>query len=238
MQASHAGDPPAPPTSDTLARQASAPPARQASHPPDRQASDRLPRQGNEASAQQADETPSRTARDVLPEQASDTLVRRANDTPDQRASDTLDALRRAGLRAATAESCTGGLVAAALTAIAGSSDVVHGGFVTYANEAKTAMLGVDPRTIETVGAVSEAVARAMAEGARARTGVDLAVAITGVAGPGGGSPEKPVGTVWFAVAGPRGTGAEHHRFDGDRAAIRDASVRVALDMLRRAAVT
>ena len=115
-----------------------------------------------------------------------------------------LAACRAAGLTVATAESCTGGLIAGALTAIAGSSDVVECGFVTYSNAAKTAMLGVPAELIASVGAVSEAVARRMAEGAVARSGADLAVAVTGVAGPGGGSAEKPVGLVWFGLAGRR----------------------------------
>ena len=108
---------------------------------------------------------------------------------------------RRAGLRLATAESCTGGLIAAALTAIPGSSDVVERGFVTYANAAKVEMLGVPEAMIERFGAVSEPVALAMAEGALAAAGVELSVSATGVAGPGGGTPDKPVGLVWLAVA-------------------------------------
>ncbi len=112
-----------------------------------------------------------------------------------------LAAAEAAGLMVATAESCTGGLVAAALTDIPGSSAVVDRGFVTYSNAAKTEMLGVDPALIATHGAVSEPVAAAMAAGALALSGAGLSVAITGVAGPGGGSPEKPVGLVWFATA-------------------------------------
>ena len=116
-----------------------------------------------------------------------------------RRAEALLAACRSRGWRIATAESCTGGLVAALLTEIAGSSDVVECGFVTYSNDAKAAMLGVDPVLIAAEGAVSEEVARAMAEGALARSGVDLAVSITGIAGPSGGSEKKPVGTVVFA---------------------------------------
>ena len=108
---------------------------------------------------------------------------------------------RAAGRRIATAESCTGGLLAGLLTAIPGSSDVVECGFVTYSNDAKAALLGVDPALIGKVGAVSEPVAQAMAEGALARSGVDLAVSITGVAGPGGGTLSKPVGLVHFGLA-------------------------------------
>ena len=143
-----------------------------------------------------------------------------------------LAACRAAGLRLATAESCTGGLVAGALTAIAGSSDVVECGFVTYSNAAKTALLGVPAGLIASVGAVSEAVARQMAEGALARSGADLAVAVTGVAGPGGGSAEKPVGLVWFGLAGRGPTLALRHVFAGDRAAVRRQSVAEALRLL------
>ena len=112
-----------------------------------------------------------------------------------------VEANRAAGLRVAVAESCTGGLVGAALTEIAGSSDVLEAGFVTYSNEMKTALLGVSEDVLETFGAVSIAVAWAMAQGALQRTGAHTAVAITGVAGPGGGSDKKPVGTVIFARA-------------------------------------
>ena len=142
--------------------------------------------------------------------------------------------LRSRGERLATAESCTGGLIAAALTHVAGSSDVVDRGFVTYSNEAKTEMLGVPAALIAAHGAVSAPVAEAMAEGAVARSMADVAVAVTGVAGPGGGSAEKPVGLVWFGLARrgapPR---TEHHVFPGDRAAIRAATVAHALNLLR-----
>jgi len=146
-----------------------------------------------------------------------------------------LDANRAAGCRVATAESCTGGLVAAALTEIAGSSDVVEAGFVTYSNEAKTAMLGVSPLLLAEYGAVSEQVARAMAEGAIARSRADVAVAITGVAGPGGGSKAKPVGTIWFARATRDGmTSSLKHCFDENlgRAGIRLQAALVALSLL------
>ncbi len=148
-----------------------------------------------------------------------------------------LAACRRAGLHVATAESCTGGLIAAALTAVAGSSDVVDRGFVTYSNAAKTEMLGVPAASIAAHGAVSEAVARGMADGAVARARTELAVAVTGVAGPGGGSPGKPVGLVWFGLArAGRPTLAVSHVFAGDRTAVRRATVAEALALLRRAA--
>jgi nicotinamide-nucleotide amidase len=133
-------------------------------------------------------------------------------------------------LRVATAESCTGGLVAGAITDVAGSSRWFDRGFVTYSNVAKIELLGVQAETLARHGAVSEAVAREMVAGALARSRVDLAVAITGIAGPGGGSPEKPVGLVWIAW-GLRGgaTVAIEHRFPGDRAAVRAASVEAAL---------
>jgi nicotinamide-nucleotide amidase len=141
---------------------------------------------------------------------------------------------RAAGLLVATAESCTGGLVAACLTEVPGSSDVVDRGFVTYSNEAKADLLGVDPGLIARVGAVSEEVARAMAEGALARSRAHLAVAVTGIAGPGGGSAAKPVGLVHLAAARRGGAiVAERRVFAGDRAAVRMASVARALALLR-----
>ncbi|MEP6997705.1 MAG: CinA family protein [Betaproteobacteria bacterium] len=129
----------------------------------------------------------------------------------------------------ATAESCTGGLVAGAITEIAGSSDWFERGFVTYSNRAKIEQLGVDPAIIARYGAVSEQTALTMAEGARAASGAQWTVAVTGIAGPAGGSPDKPVGTVWFAWAGPGRTEALYRRLDGDRAAVRAASVAIAL---------
>ena len=138
------------------------------------------------------------------------------------------------GWRLATAESCTGGLVAAACTARAGSSDWFERGWVTYANAAKTAELGVPAALIEAHGAVSEPVARAMAAGAAARAGVAAALAITGIAGPSGGSAAKPVGTVWFAWSVDAQLQAECVRFDGDRAAVRAQAVLHALAGLRR----
>ena len=152
-------------------------------------------------------------------------------------AEDVLDACRRRKWKLATAESCTGGMVAAALTDIAGSSDVVERGFVTYSNEAKMELLGVPEELLVAHGAVSEEVARAMAEGALARAPVDLAVSITGIAGPGGATPTKPVGLVWFGLAA-RGAAAhtERHVFPGDRTAVREAARRRALELLLREA--
>lgn len=148
-----------------------------------------------------------------------------------------LEACRSRGLMVATAESCTGGLIAAALTEIAGSSDVLDRGFVTYSNAAKSEMLGVPPELVEANGAVSGPVAAAMATGALQRSGAALAIAVTGVAGPGGGTASKPVGTVWFGLAirgGPATT--ERHVFPGDRSAVRQATVAHALSMLEAAA--
>ncbi|MBI5163501.1 MAG: CinA family protein [Magnetospirillum sp.] len=144
-------------------------------------------------------------------------------------------ALDAAGKRVATAESCTGGLIAAALTAIPGASTVVERGFVTYSNDAKTEMLGVPAALIATHGAVSAEVARAMAEGALAHSHADVAVAVTGIAGPGGGSADKPVGLVHLACAA---TGAPtlHRRavFSGDRDAVRHQAAQAALALLLR----
>ena len=149
------------------------------------------------------------------------------------RAAQVLSHLEAMGIKAATAESCTGGMVAAALTAIAGSSSVVDRGFVTYSNEAKAEMLGVPADLILRHGAVSEAVARAMAEGALAHSHAQIAVAITGIAGPGGGLADKPVGLVHFACAAT-GQPTRHQAlvFPGDRAAVRLAAAMTALDML------
>jgi nicotinamide-nucleotide amidase len=132
----------------------------------------------------------------------------------------------------ATAESCTGGLIAAACTDLAGSSDWFERGFVTYSNQAKTEMLGVHAQLIASHGAVSEPVARAMAQGALQRSRAQVSVAVTGVAGPGGGSADKPVGTVWLAWALPGGITSELHHFAGDRASVRGATVAHALARL------
>ncbi len=145
-----------------------------------------------------------------------------------------LAACRTRGWHVATAESCTGGLVAAALTAIAGSSDVVERGFVAYSKEAKIELLGVPAETIAAHGGVSAQTAAAMARGAMARTPADLAVSVTGIAGPGGGTPQKPVGLVYLGAA--RRDGAcrvERRVFPGDRPAIRDAALLEALQMLQ-----
>lgn len=144
-----------------------------------------------------------------------------------------LFACRKRGFKVVTAESCTGGLIAATLTAIAGSSDVVDRAFVTYSNEAKREMIGVPWDAILGHGAVSEPVARAMAAGALARSNATLAVSVTGVAGPGGGTAEKPVGLVHFSAARSGfDTIAERHVFPGDRDGIRRVTVLTALTML------
>lgn len=144
--------------------------------------------------------------------------------------------LRTRGERLATAESCTGGLIAAACTSVAGSSDWFERGFVTYSNEAKVEALGVSAALIAAHGAVSEPVARAMAEGALVHSRADHAVAVTGIAGPGGAVPGKPVGTVWLALA-RRGQPARAwcRRFDGDRGAVREQAVAEALRALQEA---
>ena len=144
-----------------------------------------------------------------------------------------LEDCRKRNWTLATAESCTGGMVAAALTAIAGSSDVVDRGFVTYTNEAKHEMIGVPMVLFASVGAVSEDVARAMAEGALKTAGVDLACGITGVAGPGGGTADKPVGLVHIAAASADKTIHERCQFDGDRHAVRLTSAIKAIEMMR-----
>ncbi|WP_198371507.1 CinA family protein [Roseomonas rosulenta] len=143
-----------------------------------------------------------------------------------------LATLEARGLTLATAESCTGGLIAAALTAIAGSSSVVMAGFVTYSNEAKMRMVGLRAETLAAHGAVSEPVAREMAEGALAAAQVDIALSCTGIAGPGGATPGKPVGLVFIGCARRGGpTVVQRHVFPGDRAAVRAATVAAALAM-------
>lgn len=150
-----------------------------------------------------------------------------------ERARRVIAACKEHALALAAAESCTGGLIAGAITEIAGASDVFERGFVTYSNEAKVELLGVPETLIDGNGAVSEPVARAMAEGAIINSGAVVAVAVTGIAGPGGGSPEKPVGLVHLACA-QRGKPTLHVRevFPGDRTAIRLATVATALDLI------
>jgi nicotinamide-nucleotide amidase len=148
-----------------------------------------------------------------------------------------LDRCRTASLRIATAESCTGGLIAGLLTEIPGSSAVVERGFVVYSNEAKEELLGVPAATLAAHGAVSEATAQAMAEGALGASRADIAVSVTGIAGPDGGSPEKPVGLVWFGCARRGGAAVTRQERFGDigRGSVRLASLRVALDLLEAA---
>lgn len=131
-----------------------------------------------------------------------------------------------------TAESCTGGGVASAITDVPGSSKWFHRGFITYANQAKHEMLHVSADLLKAEGAVCEAVVRAMVEGAAQEAGADYAVAISGVAGPGGGSSNKPVGTVWFAWLSPQGISCQVHRFTGDRASVREQAVTISLQEL------
>jgi nicotinamide-nucleotide amidase len=143
--------------------------------------------------------------------------------------------MRERKLTLALAESCTGGLVAARLTEMAGASEFFERGYVTYSDRAKMDLLGVDARLIERAGAVSEEVARAMAEGARRAAGVDVALAITGIAGPGGGTPDKPVGLVFLAMAGKLGDRVRKAHFPGERERVRHQACQATLEMLRRA---
>ena len=145
-----------------------------------------------------------------------------------------LDRCRDRGLQLATAESCSGGLIAARLTSVPGSTDVIVGGIVSYANEVKIEQLGVPPALIEKHGAVSAEVAEAMARGARERFGVDVAVSVTGIAGPGGGTEEKPVGLVYFHAETPEDSTGSHFNFPGDRDSIRRRSVVASLHLVRR----
>lgn len=187
------------------------------------------------------------TIRDVAPTEADEALERAATllrerlarsiyaEGDTDLASVVLERCRALGLTIAVAESCTGGLLGARLTAIPGSSDVVLGGVIAYANSVKKELLDVDQGALVTDGAVSEEVAREMADGARARTGASIGIAITGVAGPSGGTPEKPVGTVWISVALGRETRAVQLRLIGDRDEIRRRATQSALEMVRRA---
>ena len=164
----------------------------------------------------------------------TESLLKSELDTPVQIAqtTDLAKFLQQKGWLMATAESCTGGMIAAACTDLAGSSNWFERGFVSYSNAAKTELLGVDAELIARHGAVSEEVARAMVQGAIRHSRAQVAVAVTGVAGPAGGSSAKPVGTVWFGWATPAGVVSEMRRFDGDRAAVRIATVRHALQRL------
>ena len=145
-----------------------------------------------------------------------------------------LDVCRERGFRLATAESCTGGLVAARLSDVPGASDVLAGGIVAYANDVKTAELGVPDELLAAHGAVSGEVAEAMSAGVRARLGVEVGIAVTGVAGPGGGTPEKPVGLVHFHVSTPDGEEGRSFSLPGDRATIRSRATVSALHLARQ----
>lgn len=147
-----------------------------------------------------------------------------------------VEILKTAGLVCATAESCTGGGVGAAITAVAGSSEVFAGGVISYSNDVKRNVLGVESVTLEKFGAVSSQTAAEMAVGARNLLKVDLAVALTGIAGPSGGTEEKPVGLVWFAIANKDGVRTEKAIFPGNREEVRNAAVLHAIGMLTVAA--
>ena len=151
-------------------------------------------------------------------------------------AADLVAALESKGLTCATAESCTGGGVGGAITSVAGSSAVFLGGVISYSNDVKADVLGVSRDSLARVGAVSSEVAAQMATGARRTIGADIAVSLTGIAGPGGGSAEKPVGLVWFGLATSDGVTTESRIFSGDRAAVRAAAVEHALSLLLQAA--
>jgi nicotinamide-nucleotide amidase len=169
---------------------------------------------------------------DFVRERHADTLFSDDGTSVDQQVA---SLLRSQGLRVATAESCTAGLLAARLTELDGSSAYFPGGVVVYENEAKADLAGVDPAVIASVGAVSREVAEALADGARARLGADIGIGITGIAGPGGGTEEKPVGTVWLSVAGADGTRLTRHvQLPGNRFDVRDRSTTVAMHLLRR----
>ena len=146
--------------------------------------------------------------------------------------------LKEKGWRITTAESCTGGLIAGRITDVSGSSAYFEQGFITYSNEAKMTLLGVSKDIVATEGgpgAVSEACARAMAQGVRAAAGSEVGLSVTGIAGPTGGTPEKPVGTVYMAVATPSGAVCRHHLFEGSRLEVKAQAAQAALDMARDA---
>jgi nicotinamide-nucleotide amidase len=145
-----------------------------------------------------------------------------------------LDRLKQRGLKLAVAESCTGGLIGARLTAIPGSSAVFAGGVIAYGNDVKQRDLGVPAELLATHGAVSEPVIRAMAQGVRSRYGVDAAIAVSGIAGPDGGTSDKPVGTVWFCAAAGEAVRAVRVLFPGDRAEVRTRAAQAGLDLMRR----
>ncbi len=140
--------------------------------------------------------------------------------------------LRSKKLKLVTAESCTGGLIPAAITEIAGSSDIFDRGFVTYSNEAKIAMLGVSPKTLESYGAVSKQTATEMCQGALKYSLADMAISVTGIAGPSGGTPEKPVGLVYIGIASKKETRIFKHIFKGNRNEVRKQTVEAALQHL------
>jgi nicotinamide-nucleotide amidase len=174
---------------------------------------------------------------EIVRERHGDTLFSEDGRTIDELVA---DQLRESSLTIATAESCTAGLMAARLTERPGSSEYVKGGIVAYSNDVKIAQAGVPPELIERHGAVSQEVAEALADGARERLGADLGIGITGIAGPGGGTPEKPVGLVWISVATPAGEGAAERltrsvQLPGGRADVRDRATTVALHLVRRA---
>ena len=147
------------------------------------------------------------------------------------------DALLEKGMKVATAESCTGGMIAAKITAVPGASECFDCGVVTYSNEQKEKLLGVKHETLESFGAVSEETALEMCKGAKTLSGADVAVSVTGIAGPGGGTPHKPVGTVWIGVCSDNDHKAFKFLFKGDRNQVRQQTAMIAIEMARRAAL-
>lgn len=171
---------------------------------------------------------------DTPADSASDLSVESLQKEIEQRSKDVIKKATDKSLQLSTAESCTGGLIAGSLTAIAGSSAVVQGGVVSYSNDVKQGVLGVSQTDLASKGAVSSEVAQQMCEGSRKLLKTDIAVSVTGIAGPGGGSAEKPVGTVWFGVASAAGTKSEVKHFDGDREQVRLQTVLYALELFER----